>query len=100
MLPLEGRADFGLVDWFIEDGVGQGAVITPRLVAASPLGQTTEGAIRVVAAMGQETGDDYYVSKLARVYADVNRNGGVERFADRVRRLVGELEAQGSQMWC
>ena len=94
VLPLEGRADFGLVDWFIEDGVGQGAVITPRLVAASPLGQTTQGAIRVVAAMGQETGDDYYVSKLARVYADVNRNGGVERFADRVRRLVAELEAQ------
>jgi hypothetical protein len=94
VLPPEGRADFGLVDWFIEDGVGQGAVIAPRLVAASPLGQTTQGAIRVVAAMGQETGDDHYVSKLARVYADVNRNGGVERFADRVRRLVGELEAQ------
>jgi hypothetical protein len=94
VLPLEGRADFGLVDWFIEDGVGQGAMITPRIVAASPLGQTTQGAIRVAAAMGQETGDDYYISKLARVYTDVNRNGRVERFADRVRRLVAELEAQ------
>ena len=94
LLPLDARADFGLVDWFIEDGVGQGATIIPRIVAASPLGQTTQGEIRVAAAIGQETGDDYYVSKLARVYADVNRNGSVERFADRVRRLVTELEAQ------
>lgn len=94
VLPLDGRADFGLVDWFIEDAVGQGATITPRTVAASPLGQTTLGAIRVAAAIGHETGEDYYISKLARVYADINRNGRVERFADRVHRLVGELEAR------
>lgn len=94
MLPLEARADFGLVDWFIEDSVGQGAVVMQRIVAASPLGQSTQGEIRVAGATGQETGDDYYISKLARVYADINRNDTVERFADRVRRLVTELEAQ------
>lgn len=94
VLPPQSRGDFGLVDWFVEDGVGQEALITPHLVAASPLGQATQGAIRVAAALGQETGEDHYVSKLARVYADSNRNGKVERFADRARRLVTELEAR------
>ena len=93
VLPPESRADYGLVDWFIEDGVGQGNLVTPRLVASSPLGQHTQGAIRVVAASGQETGEESYLSKLSRVYLDVNRNGQVERFAARVRRLIDRLEA-------
>ena len=94
LLPMDNRADFGLVDWFVEDGVGQGEAVLPRLVAASPVGQHTQGAIRVAAASGRDTGEDHYLSKLARVYADINGEGRVERFADRVRRLVEELERQ------
>ena len=93
LLPPENQVDFGLVDWFVEDAVGQGDKVIRKLVAASPLGQQTQGAIRVAAASGHDTENGSYLPKLARVYADINRDGKVERFAARVHRLITALEA-------
>ena len=94
VLPPDQRADFGLVDWFVEDAVGQGESVVEKMVSASPLGQVTQGAIRVASAMGSNTVQKDYLCKLARVYADINRSGTVERFAARVGRLVAALEKQ------
>lgn len=95
LLPPDRVAEFGLVDWFVEDAVGQGESVLRNLVSTSPLADTTTGSIRVAAAMGQ--GESAYLSKLARVYADIpGRDGhqGVQRFATRMQRITQLLEAQ------
>lgn len=95
LLPPENVAEFGLVDWFVEDAVGQGESLLRNLVSASPLADTTTGSIRVAAAMGQ--GETAYLSKLTRVYTDVPaRDGqqGLQRFATRMQYVVQLLEAQ------
>ncbi|WP_321944075.1 ParA family protein [Paraburkholderia tropica] len=92
VLPPEKVAEFGVVDWLIEDAVGQGESVPTRMVAASPLGESTVGAIRVAAAIGQ--GETDYLAKLARAYADVPTSNGPERLGQRLLRLVETLEAQ------
>lgn len=92
LLPPERMAAFGLVDWFVEDAVGQGEGVLQDIVSDSPLADNTTGAIRVVATLGQ--GETAYLAKLARVYADIPSPQGPERFASRMRRVVNELEAR------
>jgi cellulose biosynthesis protein BcsQ len=92
LLPPERRAEFGLVDWFVEDAVGQSDTLTASLVTDSPLAENLSGSIRVASAIGN--GETAYLAKLARVYADVPAKSGAVRFADRMRRLVEALEAQ------
>ncbi|WP_295442676.1 AAA family ATPase [uncultured Thiodictyon sp.] len=91
LLPPQRMAAFGLVDWFVEDAVGQAEGVLQDIISDSPLADHTTGSIRVVATMGQ--GETAYLAKLARVYADVPRHQGPERFASRMRRVVTELEA-------
>ena len=92
LLPQDRVATYGLVDWFVEDAVGQGDEVLREMVSVSPLADNTQGSIRVAAAMGQaETG---YLSKLARVYADTPSKAGPQTFADRMMRITGLLEAQ------
>lgn len=91
LLPQERLADFGIVDWFIEDGVGQSDLTLNRMISISPLSEHTQGEIRIAAAMGQ--GEKHYLSKLSRVYADVTHEGKQQRFSDRVHRLVNLLES-------
>ena len=94
MLPPEQVAEFGLVDWLVEDAVGQGDGVLARMVSTSPLGQTTVGAVRVAAAMGGQEQD--YLAKLARAYADVPGVDGPhpQRMGARMRRALELLEAQ------
>ncbi|MCG6118611.1 MAG: AAA family ATPase [Aquimonas sp.] len=92
VLPPQRVAEFGVTDWLIEDAVGQGDSVLSAMVSASPLGETTQGAVRVAAAMGQ--GEPDYLAKLARAYADVPRPGGSLRTGARLHRMVKALEAQ------
>ncbi len=92
LLPQDRVAAYGLVDWFVEDAVGQGDEVLRDLVSISPLADNTQGAIRVAAAMGQ--GETAYLSKLARVYADTPSKAGPQTFAERMLRLTTKLEAQ------
>ena len=92
VLPSNKGAEFGVVDWLLEDAVGQSDMVLPRMVSASPLGDTTINAIRVVAAMG--VGEQDYLAKLARAYADVPGTNGPQRMGARMRRLVELLEGQ------
>lgn len=95
LLPTDRVAEFGMVDWFVEDAVGQGDSVLRNMVSDSPLADTTTGAIRVATAIGQ--GESAYLSKLARVYVDVpGRDGrqGLQRFATRMQYVVQLLEAQ------
>ncbi|MGE5451096.1 MAG: KGGVGR-motif variant AAA ATPase [Acidobacteriota bacterium] len=92
VLPANKGADFGVVDWLLEDAVGQGADVLPRMVSASPLAETTVGAIRVAAAMGM--GEKSYLAKLSRAYADVPGTDGPQQMGSRMRKMVEQLEAQ------
>jgi len=92
LLPASKLADFGVVDWLLEDAVGQGDSVMQHMVAASPLADTTVGAIRVVSAVGRD--EQEYLAKLSRAYADVPGANGPQRMGVRMRRLVEQLEAQ------
>jgi cellulose biosynthesis protein BcsQ len=92
LLPPNHLADFGVIDWFIEDAVGQDALVLERMIAVSPLSEQTQGEIRIAAAMGRK--ENFYLTKLSRAYADVSRDGRLERFAERAQRLLMALEQQ------
>lgn len=87
LLPADQRPAFGVVDWFVETNVGQGdESLLREMVASSPLAAGTGGAIRVVPAGGSQAS---YLAKLSRAYGEL---GGAGSFAERVARLVDELE--------
>lgn len=90
LLPPERVAACGLVDWFVEDAVSQGELVLNDLLSDSPLADHTPGSIRIAAAMGQ--GEQAYLSKLARVYADIPSPSGPRCFAQRMVRIVEILE--------
>lgn len=92
LLPQDRVATYGLVDWFVEDAVGQGDDVLRDMVSLSPLSDQTPGSIRVVAAMGQ--GETAYLSKLARAYVDTPSPAGPQTFADRMLRITQQLEQQ------
>jgi len=92
LLPQDRVATYGLVDWFVEDAVGQGEDVLSDMVSLSPLSDQTQGSIRIAAAMGQ--GETAYLSKLARAYADTPSQTGLQTFADRMVRITQRLEQQ------
>lgn len=92
LLPQDRVATYGLVDWFVEDAVGQGDDVLRDMVSLSTLADQTQGSIRVAAAMGQ--GEMAYLSKLARAYADIPSPNGPQTFADRMLRITQRLEEQ------
>jgi MinD-like ATPase involved in chromosome partitioning or flagellar assembly len=92
LLPPGMLADFGVVDWLVEDAVGQGPEVARRMISASPLSENLRHEIRVAAAIGN--GDLYYLDKLSRAYADVSVENRPRRFSERIERLVQTLEEQ------
>jgi CobQ/CobB/MinD/ParA nucleotide binding domain len=92
LLPSDRVARFGVVDWLVEDAVGQGADVCEQIVSASPLSENLRYEIRVVSAAGNN--DLFYLDKLSRAYGDVSKQHEVRRFSERVRDLVEILEGR------
>ena len=92
LLPEERAPDFGIVDWLVEDAVGNAAGLCAYMVSDSPI--ATAGNVRVVPAMGR--GDGQYLDKLSRVYADVPIVSSRRTFADRLENMIGLLKEQES----
>jgi len=82
---------FGIVDWFVEDALGQGDAVLSEMVDESRLGDGTSGRIAVAPAFGTDTGD--YLAKQGRAYLERGPDG-YEPWPDRLKRLVGSLEHQ------
>jgi MinD-like ATPase involved in chromosome partitioning or flagellar assembly len=76
---------YGVVDWFVEDAVGNAAPLIADLQKASPLQEDLPGSITVVPAYGTETGD--YLPKLGRSYLERNAQG-YKPWTDRLKELV------------
>ncbi|MEW6235688.1 MAG: AAA family ATPase [Candidatus Omnitrophota bacterium] len=89
ILPKSSMPDFGIVDWFVEDGVGQAENVEDEMAAASPLAQGLPGEIRIVPAYGSKTNE--YLPKLARCYSD-SAGETSESWGARLERLVVGFE--------
>jgi hypothetical protein len=89
LLPYDYLPDYGIVDWFVEDGVGQADIVEKAVVAASPLAKDLSGEIRIVPTYGRDTGD--YLPKLSRCYRGFN-GSDVVAWGERVQRMVETIE--------
>jgi len=90
LLSPETLPEFGIVDWFVEDAVGQADnALLLDSIAWSPWSQGCSGDIRVVPAAGQNR--DSFFHKLSRCYFDEDSDLGL---AKRLPRLIEALEAQ------
>ncbi|CAM2802858.1 ParA family protein [Rariglobus hedericola] len=92
LLPPDKMAEFGIIDWLLEDANGQGDAVLSRMISVSPLAETTTGQIRIAASMGMD--ESFYLDKLSRVYADVSSGGKSLRFSERIAKLINSLEEQ------
>lgn len=93
LLPQGYLPDFGVVDWLVEEAVGQAdGQLLYNMIATSPLAETSEGVIRVVTAAGGSEQD--YIAKLSRVYMDVEQDRKQLDFAHRLAKMLQQLEAQ------
>jgi cellulose biosynthesis protein BcsQ len=90
LLPPERLPEYGLVDWFVEDAVGQADGLIEKMTQVSSLPSSGMGEIRVAPAYGVD--ELSYMSKLSRIYGDVPGVDGARRFDERVRSLVRDLE--------
>lgn len=90
LLPPDNQPDYGIVDWFVEDAVGQGESIIGRMVAPSPLATELPGNIWVVPSHGASPGE--YLAKLGRCYLDLPGSGTTEAWEQRLVRLLLGLE--------
>ena len=95
LLAPEESPTRGMVDWFVEDMVGQGAEIVRDMIGRPRWVQDLRGDILVVPAYGHPPGE--YLAKLGRVYLDgprANGEQGPERWTARLARLLRSLENQ------
>jgi len=89
LLPPDSTS-FGVVDWLVEDAVGQADDELLRLmVGSSPLA-LSRGEVLVVPCGG--TTDAHYLAKLSRAYLEVPDRGRSRPLAERIAKLVDELE--------
>lgn len=92
LLPQDQVSEFGIVDWLIEEAVGQEQEILPRMVAVSPISFNTPGEIRVVPAAGGF--ERAYLAKLSRIYSESSKGSNTESFSQRIQCLLDAIETQ------
>lgn len=90
LLPPEDLPDFGVVDWFVENAVGQSDSLLGELAATSPLVGRTAGELWVAPAAGKKTG--LYLPKLSRVYQGDHEKGVDIGFGDLLARFIDAME--------
>lgn len=86
LLPANKRPDLGIVDWFVEDLVGQSDQVLEFMTATPEWVHDCDGHVCVVPAHGREPGE--YLAKLGRVYLDKYR----DPWTARLQRMVNMLE--------
>jgi len=87
VLEPDAHPEFGIVDWFVEDLVGQGRHVLKRMTGTPTWASDLEGAVTVVPAHGRDPGD--YLAKLGRVYLDSDTP-----WTERIHSMLTQLEAE------
>ncbi len=93
LLVAREHPEFGVVDWFVEDLVGQGEEVLEEVVGRPAWARDLPGDVLVVPAYGRAHED--YLPKLGRVYLDLptrEEAGYPERWTARLRRFLRSLE--------
>jgi hypothetical protein len=87
------QAQYGVVDWFVEDLVEQAPFVEGDMAARALAANNLPGDIWVAGAHGREPGD--YLAKLGRVYLDKppSADRPLEAWTQRLVRMVEALEA-------
>jgi hypothetical protein len=94
LLPEARCPEFGVVDWLVEQAVGQQEGLAAEMAAKSPLGEASDaGEIIVVPSAGRSREGYDYLAKLARSYLDTPGEDASLDFAERLSRLVVDLES-------
>lgn len=88
MLDTGAQPDFGVVDWFVEDLVGQSDRVIENMTARPTWADELNGTAVVAPAHGRLPGE--YLAKLGRVYMERAK----EPWAARLERLLAGLEAR------
>lgn len=92
LLPQERTPDFGVVDYLVEEGVGQDdEVLLAGMVASSPLVLDVDGEILVIPAGGTR---GQYLAKLGRAFQPAAVGDGVRELAERIDVMIGRLAAR------
>lgn len=66
VLDQSAQPEFGIVDWFVEDLVGQGAHVLERMIGTPTWAEDLDGSVAVVPAHGRHPGE--YLAKLGRIH--------------------------------
>lgn len=86
-LEPQSQPEFGVVDWFVEDLVGQGRHVVERMMASPAWARDLEGSVAIVPAHGMKPGE--YLAKLGRVYLNKEVS-----WTKRLESMVSELEEE------
>ena len=88
MLDTRAQPEFGVVDWFVEDLVGQSDRVIENMTARPAWADNLNGTAVIAPAHGRMPGE--YLAKLGRVYMD----GVKEPWTLRLEDLLAGLEAR------
>lgn len=92
LLPADRRTEYGLLDWLVEDAVGNGGEVIESLSAFSPLAAECAGEIVVIPAHGGQDKD--YIAKLGRAWLPRIADGSRIPWPVRIRNLLKELASR------
>ena len=84
MLHPSAQPEYGVVDWFVEDLVGQGDRVLEDMIARPSWHQDFRGDVCIVPAHGRNPSE--YLAKLGRVYLDTD-----VRWTQRLQRMLCRL---------
>ena len=92
MLAADDQPEFGVVDWFVEDLVGQGDEVIEQMAATPSWSQNFPGEVCVIPAHGREPGE--FIAKLGRTHLHTvdKKSGKAVAWASRLGQLLSRLE--------
>jgi cellulose biosynthesis protein BcsQ len=93
LLKPEQYPKFGVVDWFVEEAVGQADnLMAKEMLATCQLGEDVAGSIQIVPAHGVAETD--YMAKLSRSYLPLNSGHQTRDFGTRLHDMIVAMEKE------
>jgi cellulose biosynthesis protein BcsQ len=95
LLAPEQYPQFGVVDWFVEEAVGQADdTLAKEMLATCRLAEEVSGSIQVVPAHGAS--EPNYMAKLSRAYLPLHAGIQTRDFATRLHDMIVTMEKEAN----